>query len=362
MFVNVTKYFGVILVNLLLMIGCATTPERGRSTESLYDGKAKTLYDAKQKVTTSEEAIELGNRALQVGDIDRALYRFVVAYELDPSEYDALHKVGVIHAQRGSLDRAALAFNMVLKENPDHDATLLELGLIEIRKRHYPLARKHLEKAIERNPQLWRVHNGLGVLADLSKDFDTARQHYDNALTLNPGSPPLLNNLGYSRYLAGDWRGARDSIEAALDVNPSYRRALLNLGLIHVREGWYDEAVATFEKVMEKPAAYERIGTLCLVEGNYDGADRFLNLAIASSSTYYKEAYDKLERLRTLRDAPNRPEVEAPERIKTSLTVHEISFADSRNKAKGKNILYPPDLSIGVTRRPSRFTLDQTVW
>lgn len=354
----------VLAIILLTSNGCATQPTKRNdaSAESLYDGKAKTLYDAKHKPATSEEALELGNRALQVGDVDRALYRFVVAYELDPSAYEALHKVGVIHAQRGSLDRAALAFELVLKENPDNVATLLEMGLIEINRRRYQQAETYLNRVIETNPELWRAHNGLGVLADLNQDFASAQWYYRQALKLYPKSPTLLNNLGYSNYLAGDWQRARQFVEAALDSDPSYIKARLNLGLIFVRQGYYDEAIATFGKVMEKSAVYERIGTLCLVEGKYDDADRFLNLAISASPTYYKEAYDKLEKLQVLRATPKRPKVAAPKRIEKTPAVHDLSFAEHGNTRKGKDILYPADLSIGITQRPDRFTLDQSVW
>ena len=190
-----------------------------------------------------------------------------------------------------------------------------------------------------------------------------------------PAAPELLREveaLGPVAYLvapnkfhhlsAGDWQRARQYLEAALDGDSSYKQALLNLGLISVRQGSYDEAVATFGKVMGKPEVYERIGALCLVEGNFDDADRFLNLAIASSPTYYKEAYDTLEKLHVLREAANTPKRAAPRRIKTSFTAHEFSFAESEISLIGKDDLYPPDLSIGTTRRPSRFTLDQSVW
>lgn len=365
MFTIRTLVSSMLAIMLLVMNGCATNPpkEEGTSSaDSLYDGKAKTLYDAKHKPTTSAEAIKLGNRALQVGDVDRALYRFVVAYELDPSAFEALHKVGVIHAQRGNLDRAALAFELVLKQNPDNINTLLEMGLIDINRRRYQQAETHLARVVEAKPEVWRAHNGLGVLADLNKDFAAAQKHYKEALKLYPGSPTLLNNLGYSNYLSGDWERARQYMEAALDADPNYRKALLNLGLILVRQRLYHDAVATFEKVMEKPKVYERIGTLCMVEGNYDDADRFLNLAIGASSTYYKEAYDKLERLRALRKPSSRPGTTTPGGMMKSLTMQELSLADSDSRLKSKDILYPPDLSIGVTRRPNRFKLDQSIW
>ncbi len=361
MVADAIKCFGLILINVIFVVGCATTPERGQPTESLYDGAAKTLYDAKHKPSTSKEAMELGNRALQVGDIDRALYRFVVAYELDPKEYEALHKVGVIHAQRGSMERAALAFELVLKQKPDNIATLLEMGLIEISRRRYQRAEDYLRRVVEAKPEVWRAHNGLGVLADLNKEFEFAQRHYKNALKLYPGSPALLNNMGYSHYLAGNWQRAREYLEAALDADPGYRQAWRNLGLIHVRQGAYDQAVAAFEHVMDKPQIFERIGTLCMVEGKLGDATRFLNLAVASSPTYYKKAYDNLERLKAMRDSR---ETRGAQEVRSVVTPSTDAFAsaDVAGESEDSFELHQADLLPRPNPQPRRFTLDRSVW
>lgn len=295
---------GVFSLWLGLISGCASVPTekmQDENAELLYDGKAEVLYETKQKAKTAEEAIEFGEQALEVGDTDRALYHFVSAYEFDQSKHLALYKVGVIHAKKGSVDRAAMAFNLVRKANPDHAKTLMELGLIELRLRKHAEAKQSLARAIELEPALWRAINGLAVLADLDRDFVKAEEYYGKALELNPRSAIVLNNRGYSRYLAGDWHGAQEDIKQALDLDSAYQKAWLNLGLIQVRGGEYDRAISAFERVMDKSRAYERVGSLVMMEGKYDVAEYFLNLAIDESSTYHKEAYDKLEQLRGLR-------------------------------------------------------------
>lgn len=295
---------GIFSIWLGLISGCASVPTekmQDENAELLYDGEAQVLYETKQKAKTADEAIEFGERALEAGDTDLALYQFVSAYEFDKSQFFALYKVGVIHTRKGSIERAAMAFNLVLKSNPDHADTLMELGLIELRMRRHAQAADHLNRAVELEAGLWRAFNGLAVLADLDKNFKLAEEYYDMALQLNPHSAVVLNNRGYSRYLAGDWEGAQESIRKALDIDAGYQKAWLNLGLILLRGASYDKALAAFERVMDKARAYERVGSLVMVEGKYDVAEYFLNLAIDESSTYHKEAYDKLEQLRGLR-------------------------------------------------------------
>jgi tetratricopeptide (TPR) repeat protein len=304
---NTTLASGVLLITLGLLAGCQivpSEPDAATSTGtsgSLYDGEARVLYDAKQRARTSKQAMEFGEQALQAGDTDRALYQFVSAYELDSSQYMALHRVGNIHARQGKLERAALAFNLALQTKPDHAESLVALGLVEIRMRRYERAREHIERALESGSESWQAFNGLAVLADLEKDFESSEQYYQKALKLNRASPVLWNNLGYSRYLAGDWESAQVYIRKALDIDPGYEKAWLNLGLIHVRRSSYDEALDAFERVVNEANAYERVGSLTMMEGKYEVAEYFLNRAIDASPTYYEAAYDKYDRLKKLR-------------------------------------------------------------
>ncbi len=226
---------------------------------------------------------------------------FVSAYELDSSQYMALHRVGTIHARQGKLERAVLAFNLALQTKPDHAESLIALGLVEIRMRRNERAREHIERAVESSPESWQAFNGLAILADLEKDFESSEQYYQKALKLNRASPVLWNNLGYSRYLSGDWESAQVYVRKALDIDPGYEKAWLNLGLIHVRRSSYDEALDAFERVVKKASAYEHVGSLTMMEGKYEVAEYFLNRAIDASPTYYESAYDKSERLKKLR-------------------------------------------------------------
>lgn len=334
---------GILLAGSVSLIGCQAIPDETTVTrnnknadniEALYDGEAEVLYDAKEQAETSEEAMEFGEQALQVGAIDRALYQFVTAYQLDPDQYLALHKVGTIQAQRGKLDRAALALSLALRIKPDHAESLLELGLVELRMRRHERAREHLERVIESDLEAWRAFNGLAVLADLNRDFDTAEQHYEKSLQLNPVSPVLWNNRGYSRYLAGDWQSAQNYIRRALDIDPGYEKAWRNLGLIYVRRGVYDEALEAFERVMEKPNAYEHMGTLTMMEGKYDVAEHFLDRAIDTSPTYYEAAYDKADKLEKLRGHGADQGLARALEVDTDPVIHESGLTEAQQKTE----------------------------
>jgi Flp pilus assembly protein TadD len=297
--------------SVVLLAGCAALPGKqdaaGKSSQEiftdLYDGKATTAYATELPVASSEEARLRGDLALKQGDIDLALYQYIQALELDGKDPDILARIGAIHASRDNLQLAGLAYQRALVIEPDHVASLTGLGLILIKKRNHPDAREMLERSLSLDAEQWRPHNALGIVADLENDYLRAISHYQAALRLKPGLPMLLNNLGYSHYLAGDRATAIDLFRQALDRNPDYRRAWQNLGLVYAREGNYTAAVDAFSHAMDLAKAYNDVGYLSMLDGQYKVSEAFLQEAVNLSPSYYKTANQNIVRVRNLRSA-----------------------------------------------------------
>jgi Flp pilus assembly protein TadD len=301
----------IIILGLTLgLIGCATNP--GRETaepkySELYDGEMQLAHEAGQHETTREEAIANGDKALAEGDSDRAMYEYVHALEISGGDSETLNKIGAIHTRQGNLRLAARAYTLSLKLDAENPAALEGVGLLFLRDRRYEDARLHLTTALEHDPQRWQSHNGLGMLDDLDGDHVQAAAHYRQALDIPPvpdlplEKARLLNNLGYSSYLSGDWEGALRHFHRALDYNPDLERAWQNIGLVYTRKEQYDRALDAFQRVMDKPDAYNNLGFLCMINRQYDQAEYFLQKAIRLSPSYYVKAHENLDRLSILR-------------------------------------------------------------
>ncbi len=285
-----------------LLSGCATMPADKPASEygALYDGKAKVLHEARGDATSAREAINWGDAAYRMGNVDQALYEYVKALGIDGKNLETLYKVGTLHAGRGNRELAELAFRMALKLDERHVPSLEGLGLVQLERHLHKEAEESLTKAVAAEPNRWRAHNGLGLIADLRKDYPAAGSHYQNALKLQPGSAMLLNNLGYSKYLAGDWDGAQQLFDQAVQADPKYERAWINLGLVHARRGEDEASLRSFRRVMDDPSAYNNIGFVFMMEGKYDQAGRYYEQAISSSPAYHAQAQENLKRLRVL--------------------------------------------------------------
>ncbi len=283
-----------LLLLLPLLTGCAQHETSADADESSQAAGPDNAADA----------LAAGDRALGAGEQDKAMFYYVLAARLDPTNADAYTRIGAIHDAGGDRERAALAYQQALKADPRHADALAGLGILLAKQRDYAAAERLLSQSVDEDPGLARAYNALGVLADLNRDYGNARSHYQAALDIAPRSPMLHNNLGYSRYLAGDNLGAIASFETALELNPDYSLAWRNLGLVYSRQSRYREALEAFGKVQDSAKAYNDVGYIAMISGRLEDAESFFDQALRVAPDHYSLASENAERVRVLRGEP----------------------------------------------------------
>lgn len=313
----------LLLAMTAVMSGCQTMePDKnGISRSSLYDGNRSVLYQARKADTSAEQAMLVAASAYRAGDLDRALFQYLRAADLDPKLYEALLWVGRIHRERGNDELAELAFADVLEKDPNHVDALTELGLLHLSKRNQEKAHASLQLALRLDQQRFgtsaqqaapqelkvdgrsplKLYNGLGVLADLRNDFALAESYYRLALQIEPRSALVQNSQGYSYYLAGHWDEAERAYRRGISYDDGYKPLWRNYGLLLSRMGRYEEAISAFEHVEKRAEASNDVGYICMIEGRFDLAEQFFRTAIEQSPAHYDAAWQNLDRLQQLR-------------------------------------------------------------
>lgn len=315
------RRIALLLALPVVLAGCQTMgPEPGEG-RSIYSGQHSVLYRARQQAGSLEQALQLADMAYQAGDLDQALFQYLRALELQPTQYSALVWVGRIHRERGNIQLAELAFDEVLRKAPDNLDALAEMGMLQLAKRDQERARELLDRAVSLDQRRQaggdaaaaadalkvdrqspvRLYNALGVLADLNNDFAQAERYYRLALQIEPRSVLVQNSLGYSYYMAGHWQEAERVFRRALDRNTAYAPLWRNYGLLMARTERYEEALSAFEQIGSRAQASNDVGYICLVEGKLDVAEQFFRSALEQSPSHYATAWDNLERVRQLR-------------------------------------------------------------
>ncbi len=289
-----------------LVAGCATAPAEKTADEYgvFYEGQSEATYGTAFPVGSPQEAYRNGDSAGQTGDYDRALFEYIRGLRLAKApDAEVLYKIGSIHHSRKNYRLADLAYRWILELEPGHPGAGTGLGLAHLQRRQYVAAEARLTDVVTGSAQPpWQAYNALGILADMEGDPVKAEAHYQRALSVNPDSPLILNNLGYSRYLVGDWQGANAALQAALRVNGSYELAWRNLALVHARQKNYRLALEALGRTGDEAEAYNDVGFVSMMEGDYSQALAFFDKAMRLSPAYYLRASENATNTRRMMD------------------------------------------------------------
>src|SRR4030095_11545782 len=123
-------------------------------------------------------------------------------------------------------------------------ASLLQLGKTEE-------AEPILRRLIVQTPGNSDAHNLLGIILDQRKQFKEAEQEYRDALRLNQSSISPRANLGVLLVRTGRPEEAIKTFETVLQRSPNHPQATVNLGLQYVARGDYARAVPLLEQAIK---------------------------------------------------------------------------------------------------------------
>lgn len=299
------------------MFGCASTksPPQNEAAAGQYNhllaksspaNVSKPEQSKLDAAKSSGEAKTKARQAMRDSNDEKTIFYYVKALEFDAKDLESLLTIGAIHARNASYGPASAAYKMALDVEPRNIEALEGLGLAILKSGRYDESRLLLEQVVALDPNRVRSILGLGLVHDVKRDFVTANNYYSLALKIAPNSPAVLNNYAYSLYLSGAWDKAEQIFLKLLNRNPTHYHGALNFGLLQARRNQLKEALATLERVLPRAAAYNELGYIVMLGGQYDTAERLYELAMVNSAAYFPRAYENLEFVRALR-ANQRP-------------------------------------------------------
>ncbi len=221
------------------------------------------IEELTRAASLTEEALEidmvLGNLYREKGQVSRAIQvhqALLQRPKLTRLEHAyVLLCLGLDYKRAGFVDRALEAFNEVLRLDP---------------RNHYALV--NLEKLHEEQHQWHEAYRIRQQLAKAADSDDRARNQEVLAF--------LENQLGESARKQGDQQHARVKFESAIDLEARTVPAYLNLGDMQLADGQVEQAIATWERVIDvsPERAYLVFDRLEAAYARSDGATRFPDL------------------------------------------------------------------------------------
>jgi Flp pilus assembly protein TadD len=263
-----------------------------------------------------ESHLQKGDALRSKGDHPRALWSYLMGHKLDRRDPRPIGRIPTLHLAREP-DRAEAIFRELIHREDDSAIARTGLGLALIARGAWGDAVVELRKAADDDEALAATHNALGVALDHLKQSEAARWHYRRAAQLQPRSHEPLNNLGVSLLTSGDFVGASEAFEAAVRIENRDAAVWNNLGVALGRLERYGAALDAFRKAGDELSAWNNVGYVRYLNGDYDGALQAYERALHAAG----QAEERLPVLRNARaaqqaknspPAPPKPRAAAP--------------------------------------------------
>lgn len=228
-----------------------------------------------------------GIQAHQGGDLASAAKAYGRILDAQPTHADALHLMGLVHAQKGESDEAVRLIRAAIAENADFALYHGNLGRALRDLGDDAAAAKAFRDAVRLDAHTAAYHADLAACLFGLGDYVAARSRALMALDLAPNMAEAHLTLGLAlQALNGPTDVASViELEKAAALNPALGGAHLALGIAHHEAGEpleakeaYQRAIAAQPNLIE---AHTNLGNLCRDEGAFEGA-----------IAHYREALD----------------------------------------------------------------------
>lgn len=196
-------------------------------------------------------------------------YRKVLA--IDPTNFSALHLLGITALQFEKYEQAAEFFSQAIACNAFFPSAHFSLGNAYQALRKLDAAAACFQQVILLNPNYAEAHNNLGVAY---KDQNVPREAmtcFLKAISLKYDFVEAHNNLGNVLKDINRQEEAIACFHKALSFKPDYAEAHYNLGVVFKEQNKLDEAIACFHKAISlKPdfaEAHSNLGVVFMERG-----------------------------------------------------------------------------------------------
>ncbi|MFM9992485.1 MAG: tetratricopeptide repeat protein [Burkholderiaceae bacterium] len=239
-----------------------------------------------------QDAISLHQQG-QLGQAE-AIYRQLL--EIDPTNADALHLLGVIAHQTSNHKSAVDMISHAIRINPQVSTYYSNLGNALQELKQFDAAVDSFNKAIALKPDFAQAYSNRGIALQELKQFDAAVDSFDKAIALKPDYSEAYSNRGNVMLELKQFDAAVVSFDKAIALKPDYSEAYLNLGNALLELKQFDAAVASFNKAIAlKPdfaQAYSNRGNTLQELKQFDAAVDSFDKAIALKPDFAQAYYN----------------------------------------------------------------------
>ncbi len=196
------------------------------------------------------ETLQAGSAAHQAGKLTQAETHYQAVLRAMPTEFNALHLMGVVRLQQDRLPEAVDFLQKAIAQNAKVAVAQFNLGLALTGAARHAEAFAAFDAALAVDPTSGEAHEARGnALAQLGRNED-ALAAWQAALTVVPQSASLLTKVGRGLVSLNRHAEAIDPLKRALALEPKATDTLRDFMACVASLGRFAEALPVLDRVL----------------------------------------------------------------------------------------------------------------
>ena len=264
------NYFKLLVFTIIIFLfSCnnqttETSPEKNidknTSTETI-ESITKSIRETPTDASLFKERAKLYSDKL---DMDNAINDMKIAISLDSSKGDYFNIYSQYLLQTGKSGKSKEILERCIKIHPKNTEALINLAQIHLYVKQYRESIDLLQKAQEIDDSIDKIYFIRGVIFQETNDTIRAIKSYIFATEKNPNNYNAYIQLGLLFFNSTDSISIQ-YLNNAIRINPNKIEAYYNLGMYYQNAKKYNQAIATYNNIIEKidnsfPQAYFNLG------------------------------------------------------------------------------------------------------
>jgi predicted O-linked N-acetylglucosamine transferase (SPINDLY family) len=228
--------------------------------------------------------------AHQGGNLAQAEFLYKLVLQADKKQFDALHMLGILEAQRGDFATALRRLQDALRVRPKSVDVMINLGRVQSELGDDANAAKTYQRALTIDPRSALAHSNLSIVLRQLGRNDEALEHADAALAIAPDYAEALNNRGSAMLELERSDEALESYNRALALQPRLIEAVGGRGNALAALHRFPEALADYQAALaakpDNPGCLMGRGYVLGKLQRYDQAIASIDQALALKPDY----------------------------------------------------------------------------
>lgn len=213
---------------------------------------------------------------LDKGDVARAVTELNAVVTRSPENPVAHFQLGRAHSARGEYEQARQQFSKAIELRPDYIMARLALAQLEITRGEFDAALKTSQAVLQIDPNSVNAKLIESAAMMGQRKFGESRAMLGDMLKVNPNSPDVNFQVGLVSLAENKYKDAEDAFRKVHQLNPTNPRGLMGLVETEMAQSRPDQALALLRAEADKnPNNIDlrlAIGNIAVRSGKYDEA------------------------------------------------------------------------------------------